>query len=198
MLINMKVFCKLIILFLMGLARHAQMVLINLQYLCDILRKKPIMKLVLNCTDWFNTTLTIYHWPCSSLNMKPIPSIFLILLIVFGTTSLIQIMVGPCKLTCFSEFIKVTKKQSKHQFPNIWRYFLLSQDIGHILWNFLLSNMKYEHAFSQIFLVGVPTSIYHFFCLHLSLSIHLSIHLSVAHHSSWSIHHVIIIFGTCV
>ena len=61
MLINMKVFCKLIVLFLMGLARHAQMVLVNLQYLCDILRKKPIMKLVLNCTDWFNTTLTIYY-----------------------------------------------------------------------------------------------------------------------------------------
>ena len=31
--------------FLMGLARHAQITLVNLQYFCDILRKKPEMKL---------------------------------------------------------------------------------------------------------------------------------------------------------
>ena len=47
MLINMKVFYKLIVLFLMGLARHAQITRVNLQYLCVILRKKLGMKLLL-------------------------------------------------------------------------------------------------------------------------------------------------------
>ena len=44
-LINMKVFYKLIVLFLMGLARHAQIIRVNLQYICYILKKKSGMKL---------------------------------------------------------------------------------------------------------------------------------------------------------
>ena len=40
MLINLKFFYKLIVLFLMGLARHAQITRVNLQYLCDISRNK--------------------------------------------------------------------------------------------------------------------------------------------------------------
>ena len=47
MLINMKVFYKLIVLFLIGLARHAQITRVNLQYLYVILRKKSGMKLLL-------------------------------------------------------------------------------------------------------------------------------------------------------
>ena len=38
-------FYKLIVLLLMGFARHAQITRLNLQYLCDILRKKSGMKL---------------------------------------------------------------------------------------------------------------------------------------------------------
>ena len=53
MLMNVKVFSKLIILFLMGLARHVQITWVNLQYLCDILRNKSGMML--------ETTLTIYY-----------------------------------------------------------------------------------------------------------------------------------------
>ena len=45
MLINMKVFYKLIVLFLMGLAKHTQITWVNLQYLYDILRKKLGVKL---------------------------------------------------------------------------------------------------------------------------------------------------------
>ena len=45
MLINMKVFYKLVVLFLMCLARHAQSTRVNLQYLCGILSKKSGMKL---------------------------------------------------------------------------------------------------------------------------------------------------------
>ena len=45
MLIDMKVFYKLIIFFLMGLARDAQSTQLNLQCLCDISRKKTGMKL---------------------------------------------------------------------------------------------------------------------------------------------------------
>ena len=43
--INMKVFYKLIVLFLMGLARRAQVTLVHLEDLCDILRKKLGKKL---------------------------------------------------------------------------------------------------------------------------------------------------------
>ena len=45
MLIKMKVFYRLIVLFLMDLARHAQITCINLQCLCEILQKKPGIKL---------------------------------------------------------------------------------------------------------------------------------------------------------
>ena len=45
MLINMKVFYKLIVLFLMGLAKHTQITWVNLQYLYDIFRKKLGVKL---------------------------------------------------------------------------------------------------------------------------------------------------------
>ena len=39
-----------------------------------------------------------------------------------------------------------------------------------------------------VFLGGAPTSICHFFCL--------SVHLSVTHHISGTVHHLVIIFGT--
>ena len=45
MLINMKVFYMLKVLFLMSLARHAQSTWVNLKYLCEILRKKSEIKL---------------------------------------------------------------------------------------------------------------------------------------------------------
>ena len=40
-----KVFCKLIVLFFMGLAKHAQSTRVKLQCICDILRKNSGMKL---------------------------------------------------------------------------------------------------------------------------------------------------------
>ena len=42
-----EIFYKLIVLFLIGLARHAQITRVNLQYLFVILRKKSGMKLLL-------------------------------------------------------------------------------------------------------------------------------------------------------
>ena len=45
MLINMKVFYKLIVLFLMGLTRHAYVTQVKFQSLFDILRKKSRIKL---------------------------------------------------------------------------------------------------------------------------------------------------------
>ena len=38
--IDMEIFYNLTVLFLMGLARHAQSTQVNLQYLCDILKKE--------------------------------------------------------------------------------------------------------------------------------------------------------------
>ena len=43
MLINVKAFSKLIVLFLMGLARPTQITWVNLQYLCEILRNNSEM-----------------------------------------------------------------------------------------------------------------------------------------------------------
>ena len=40
MRIDMEIFYNLTVLFLMGLARHAQSTQVNLQYLCDILKKE--------------------------------------------------------------------------------------------------------------------------------------------------------------
>ena len=44
--------------------------------------------------------------------------------------------------------------------------------------------LNFSILFSHVFLGGAPTSICHFF------------HLSVAHHISWTVYHLIIIFGT--
>ena len=44
MVIKVKVFYKLIVLFLVGLVRHVQSTWVNLQYPCGILRKKSGMK----------------------------------------------------------------------------------------------------------------------------------------------------------
>ena len=59
MLISMKVFCKLIALFLMGLARHAQIIWVNLKYLYDILRKKSGMQYYPYNLLYIQCTLTI-------------------------------------------------------------------------------------------------------------------------------------------
>ena len=109
MLIDKKVFYKLIILFLMGLARDAQSARLNLRCLCDISRKKTGMKLQINCTAWFKS------WSYNSLYIQCSPTIdpFLLLiwnpcqafslhLIVCVTSSclLFQVMIDPCKLAC--------------------------------------------------------------------------------------------------
>ena len=45
LLINLKVFHKLIVLFLTGFGQACQMTWVNLQYLCDIVGKMSGMKL---------------------------------------------------------------------------------------------------------------------------------------------------------
>lgn len=67
MLMNMKVFNKLILLFLMGLARHAQSTWVSLQCLRDILRKKLGIK-GLNCTGWFKYYSYKLYIKCSFTN----------------------------------------------------------------------------------------------------------------------------------
>ena len=92
MLIDLKVSYKWIVLFLMGLAMHAQITCITLYYLWNILRKKSRMKLG---TYWFREWLVLalllqfvvhpmfsHHWPFSSVIMESIPSVFFILLFV--------------------------------------------------------------------------------------------------------------------
>ena len=77
MVINMKVFYRLTVLFLTYLTRYIQSTGVNLQYLCDILRKMSVMKLG-NYLDWLLQILLSQfiihsmfslHWPFSSLNM---------------------------------------------------------------------------------------------------------------------------------
>ena len=63
MLINMKVFYKLILLFLIVLARHAHNIgyFASLQYLCAILRKNLWMKLRTTGAGVSNTACMIYY-----------------------------------------------------------------------------------------------------------------------------------------
>ena len=110
MLINMKVFYKLIVLFLMGWSRHPQSTRVNAQYLCDILRKKSGMKLG-----------TYLHWLIQILllqfSIHPLlppltpfqygihtkPSLHLInCFCKISLLLLFQVAVGPCKLACFT------------------------------------------------------------------------------------------------
>ena len=95
---------------LMGLTRHAQITRVNLQYLCDIVRKKLGMKQGLNCTGWFST-ITVYF----TFNALPPLTLFLsqygiytkpflrLINYVSGISLLLlfQFMVGPYKLACF-------------------------------------------------------------------------------------------------
>ena len=78
MLIDKKVFYKLIILFLMGLARDAQSARLNLRCLCDISRKKTGMKLQINCTAWFKS------WSYNSLYIQCSPTIDPFLLLIWN------------------------------------------------------------------------------------------------------------------
>ena len=68
MLIKIKVFYRLIVIFLMGLVRHAQITWVNLQYLCVILTKKSRMKLG-TALAGSSTTFTIYY----TFNVLPSP-----------------------------------------------------------------------------------------------------------------------------
>ena len=61
-LINMNIFYKMIVLFLIGLARHAQITWVNLQYFYDNLKKEVTNEVrdltALACS---NAALTIIH-----------------------------------------------------------------------------------------------------------------------------------------
>ena len=105
MLINMKVFYKLILLFLMGVVRHAQNTQASLHSLCDILGKKLGMKLrdlnVLTCS---NTTPMLYYTSnvLSPLNLMlsqygihTKPFLYLINCLLF-----FPVMLGSHKLVC--------------------------------------------------------------------------------------------------
>ena len=105
MLINMKLFYKLILLFLMGVVRHAQNTQASLHSLCDILRKKLGMKLRdLNALTCSNTTPMLYYTSnvLSPLNLMlsqygihTKPFLYLINCLLF-----FQVTLGSYKLVC--------------------------------------------------------------------------------------------------
>ena len=104
MLINIKLFYKLILLFLIGLARHAQSIWASLQCLCDILRNVRNEVKDLTALAASNAIIAIYytlnvHLPFKSfLSMKSLPSLFFHLI---NFVLLFQVTVGPCKFDCF-------------------------------------------------------------------------------------------------
>ena len=110
MLINMKVFYKLILLFLMGLARHTQNTQINLQWLCYILRRRQEESQGLICTSWFKYySYDVLYFQCSPTIESFLLSIwnpyhaFLHLvkwLCNISSLLLFQVMVGSCKQAC--------------------------------------------------------------------------------------------------
>ena len=96
----------------MGLARHAQITEINLQYLYDIVRKKSGMKNKdLTALAGSDTTLTIYYTfnilpplTCffSQYGIHTKPLLHLINCLCNISLLLFEVTVGPCKLACFS------------------------------------------------------------------------------------------------
>ena len=106
MLINIK--GKLRVLALVSLARHAQITRINLQCLCDILRKKVRNEVRdLTALAFSNTTFTIYY----TYNVLPPLTLFLSqygihtkpflhLISCLCISLLFQITLGPNKLAC--------------------------------------------------------------------------------------------------
>ena len=110
MMINMKVFYELI-LFLMGLARYAQITRVNLQYFCEILRKKPGMKWGINCTGWFKCYFIIHpvfshHWPFMGQYGIHIKSFIHLINCLYNISLLLlfQVTVGPYNFFFFFFF----------------------------------------------------------------------------------------------
>ena len=108
MLINMEVFCKLTVLFLMGLARFAQITQLKLQYLCEILGKKSgsyeltglagsNTSLTINYTSNVLPPLTLFFSECG-IHTKRFLHLFNHLCSI--SSLLFQVTLGPCKLAC--------------------------------------------------------------------------------------------------
>ena len=83
MMINIKVFYKLIVLFLMGLVRHDQSTRVKLQYLLWHLKKEVLDGV--RDLQFIRPSVFSHHWPFSSLNTESIPSFSFIWLIVYAT-----------------------------------------------------------------------------------------------------------------
>ena len=116
MLINMKCFYKLMVLFFMGLARHTQSTLVNLLHLCDIWRKSGIKLGQYEIRDLTalagsNTSLLIYYTSnvsspltlLSQYGILTMPFIHLINCLYNISSLLFQVSVGPCKLARWKE-----------------------------------------------------------------------------------------------
>ena len=94
MRIDMEIFYNLTVLFLMGLARHAQSTQVNLQYLCDIL--KEVRNAVRDLTSYnVLPSLTLFFCQCGS-HTKPFLYMFNYLCNISSLS--FHVMVGPCKL----------------------------------------------------------------------------------------------------
>ena len=110
MLIDMKVFYSLIVLFLMGLTRDVQGTQVNLQCLCDIVRKtsrivKELLLVQIPFLQFIIHPMLSHHWPFSSIwNPYETFSSF-DCLCNMSSLLVFQVMVGPCKLASSKLFV---------------------------------------------------------------------------------------------
>ena len=100
MKININVFYKLVISFLLVRAKydlvpsHVKITQVNMQYLCDILRKKSGIKLEITALTGSNTALTIYY----KSNVLP-PSTVLLFQYGIHTKPFLQLISCLCSIS---------------------------------------------------------------------------------------------------
>ena len=110
MLINIKVFYSLIVLFLMGLTRDVQSTQVNLQCLCDIVRKtsrivKELLLVQIPFLQFIIHPMLSHHWPFSSIWHPYETFSSFDCLCNMSSLLVFQVMVGPCKLASFKLFV---------------------------------------------------------------------------------------------
>ena len=94
-----------------GFGQVSQITRVNLQYFCEILRKKPGMKWGINCTGWFKCYFIIHpvfshHWPFMGQYGIHIKSFIHLINCLYNISLLLlfQVTVGPYNFFFFFFF----------------------------------------------------------------------------------------------
>ena len=97
-----------------GFGQVSQITRVNLQYFCEILRKKPGMKWGINCTGWFKCYFIIHpvfshHWPFMGQYGIHIKSFIHLINCLYNISLLLlfQVTVGPYNFFFFFFYFSI-------------------------------------------------------------------------------------------